>query len=48
MEKYGLIILKLDRMGEITPKGYSRTLALMIGGFMIMFGLALVLYFVLG
>lgn len=42
------IILKLDRMGEITPKGYSRTLALMIGGFMIMFGLALVLYFVLG
>lgn len=41
------IIRKLDKLGEITPKGYSKTLPLMIASFMIMFSLALVLYFVL-
>ena len=41
------IIKKLDEMGEIQPKGYSKTLALTIGAFMVMFSGALVLYFVL-
>ena len=41
------IIKKLDEMGEIQPKGYSKTLALTIGAFMVMFSAALVLYFVL-
>lgn len=40
------IIAKLDKMGEIQPKGYSKNLALTIGAFMGMFSLALVLYFV--
>lgn len=35
----------MDKQGHITPKGYSRTLALMIGGFLLMFAVALVLYF---
>ena len=41
------IIKKLDEMGEIQPKGYSKTLALTIGAFMVMFSVALVLYFIL-
>ncbi len=41
------IIKRLDEMGEIQPKGYSKTLALTIGAFMVMFSVALVLYFVL-
>lgn len=41
------IIRKLDKVGELQPVGYSKTLAFMIGGFMIMFAVALVLYFVL-
>ena len=40
------IVKKLDGMGRITPKGYSKTLGMMISGFMIMFVLALVAYFV--
>lgn len=40
------IIKKLDMMGEITPKGYSRTLTIMIASFMIMFTVALVIYFI--
>ncbi len=34
------IIKKLDDLGEITPKGYSKTLSLMIICFMILFTLA--------
>jgi hypothetical protein len=40
------IIAKLDEMGEIQPKGYSKTLGLMIAGFMIMFSIALIFYFI--
>ena len=39
------IIKKLDRMGEITPKGYSKTLFMMITGFMLMFSIAAIVYF---
>ncbi len=38
------LIVKLDAMGKITPKGYSRTLWLMIAGFLIMFSGALAVY----
>lgn len=38
------IIAKLDRLGEIQPRGYSRTLAVTIGSFMLMFSFALLLY----
>ena len=38
------IIKKLDSMGEITPKGYSKVLFYMITGFMTMFSFAAVLY----
>lgn len=38
------IIKKLDQKGEITPKGYSKTLGVMIAIFMIMFTLALGLH----
>lgn len=40
------IIKKLDKMGGITPKGYSKTLGLMITGFLIMFSLSLIIYFI--
>lgn len=40
------IIKKLDKMGKITPKGYSKTLGLMITGFLIMFSLSLIIYFI--
>lgn len=40
------LIKRLDDMGEIVPKGYSRTLAVTIGGFMAMFTIALVAHFV--
>ncbi len=39
------IIKQLDSMGQITPKGYSKTLAKMIAGFMVMFSTSLVIYF---
>lgn len=39
------IIKKLDEMGEITPRGYSKVLSYMISGFMLMFSLALIIYF---
>ncbi|MEG0154687.1 MAG: hypothetical protein RR678_04805 [Lachnospiraceae bacterium] len=39
------IIKRLDNMGEITPKGYSKTLFVMITGFMLMFSTAVVIYF---
>lgn len=40
------IIKELDKMGKITPKGYSKTLGLMIMGFLIMFLLSLIIYFI--
>lgn len=39
-------IKKLDTMGCITPKGYSKALGWMIGGFLLMFTLALVVHVV--
>lgn len=39
------IIKRLDAMGAITPKGYSKALFAMIAGFIAMFSLALVAYF---
>lgn len=39
-------ITLLDQRGMITPAGYSRTLGLMIGGFLALFVGALVLHFV--
>lgn len=41
------IIRELDSMGKISPKGYSKALGLMIGGFLVMFSVALALYFIL-
>lgn len=35
------IIRQLDQDGQITPKGYSRTLAIMIAGIVLMFTIAL-------
>jgi hypothetical protein len=39
------IIKKLDEMGEVTPKGYSKTLALMITGFLILFSVAFLYHY---
>ena len=39
------IIKKLDSMNEITPKGYSKTLFLMITAFIVMFSFAVIAYF---
>lgn len=41
------IIKKLDGMGEISPKGYSKTLGKTIGVFIGMFVLAILCYFLL-
>jgi len=40
-------IKRLDGDGKITPKGYSKTLGIMIAGFLAMFTLALVLYLIM-
>ncbi|MFI3141167.1 MAG: hypothetical protein R3Y27_02535 [Clostridia bacterium] len=40
------IIKKLDKMGEITPKGYSKALFCMITGFIVMFGGAAAAYLI--
>ncbi|MFI3257918.1 MAG: hypothetical protein R3Y36_06440 [Spirochaetales bacterium] len=40
------IIKKLDKNGKITPKGYSKTLFLMIAGFIALFSAALVVYII--
>lgn len=40
------IIKKLDANGKITPKGYSKILGYMITGFMTMFTIALIVYFI--
>lgn len=42
------IIKKLDTMGNITPKGYSKTLFWMITGFMLLFTGAAIAHVVLG
>lgn len=39
-------IKKLDRMGCITPRGYSKALGWMIAGFMMMFTAALAVYLI--
>ncbi|MFI3229392.1 MAG: hypothetical protein R3Y23_04440 [Bacillota bacterium] len=41
------IICKLDKMGKINPKGYSKTLSYMIIGFITMFVAALIIYFII-
>lgn len=41
------LIRKLDALGEINPKGYSKQLFMMITGFVLMFSLALLFYFVM-
>lgn len=41
------LIKKLDAKGKITPKGYSKQLGTMISSFMMMFIIALILYFLL-
>lgn len=40
------LIRRMDERGEIEPRGYSRTLAIMIGVFITMFVAAVVVYFV--
>jgi hypothetical protein len=35
------IVKKLDEMGGVSPKGYSKTLGFMIAGFLILFSVAL-------
>ncbi len=40
------LITKLDEMGEITPKGYSKTLTKMITFFIAMFSVAIIVYLV--
>lgn len=37
-------IRNMDRADQITPKGYSKTLGMMIIGFVVIFSLALILY----
>jgi hypothetical protein len=39
-------ITKMDREGQIAPRGYSRTLVGMIAAFVIVFGVAVVVYLV--
>lgn len=39
-------IKKLDKLGQITPKGYSKTLNIMIISFILMFIVVLVIYLV--
>lgn len=41
------IIRELDKKGEITPNGYSKTLGIMIGAFMGVFCVAILLEFIL-
>jgi len=41
------IIKKMDAKDQITPKGYSKTLAIMIGVFILVFVAALVIFLVL-
>jgi hypothetical protein len=41
------LIVKLDMKGEIIPKGYSKQLKTMIAGFLGLFIIALVIYFIM-
>ncbi|MGL4990084.1 MAG: hypothetical protein ACRC57_02800 [Sarcina sp.] len=41
------IIKGLDNEGHITPKGYSKSLGIMITGFILIFSLALLIYFII-
>jgi hypothetical protein len=41
------IIKKMDTKNQITPKGYSKTLGIMIGGFIFVFVAALVVFLVI-
>lgn len=41
------IIKELDNKNKISPRGYSKTLGLMIIGFLAMFMLALLIYFII-
>jgi len=41
------LIVKLDMKGEINPKGYSKQLRTMITGFLGIFILALIIYFIM-
>ena len=38
------IVRKMDKDNQITPKGYSNTLAYMIAGFVLVFSIALIIY----
>ncbi len=38
------IVKRLDKRGQITPSGYSKTLSLMIAGILIMFTIVLVIH----
>lgn len=38
------IIKKLDEMGKVSPKGYSKTLGRMIAGFLVMFSISLLAF----
>lgn len=40
------LMIKLDELGSLEPKGYSKTLFAMITGFMTMFSVALIVYLV--
>lgn len=42
------IIRNLDETGHISPKGYSKGLRMMISGFIVMFGVAMIIYFFIG
>jgi len=39
-------IRNMDKAGQITPKGYSKTLGIMISGFITVFAVTLILYLV--
>jgi hypothetical protein len=39
-------ITKMDHAGQVVPRGYSRTLAAMIAGFVVVFGVAVTAYLV--
>ncbi len=40
------MIKEMDHRGEISPKGYSKTLGLMIASFIVMFCLGILVYFI--
>lgn len=40
------IMKKLDKMGKISPKGYSKTLDIMIISFLVVFSISLIIYLI--